>query len=181
MLLPRLARAAQLNHDIETRSTDRMLRFLIVFIFLLISPLHAQELGNRLSLICSGGGAARREFSAVAHGWDNSGHRANAVVLQQGSEGFEDQIQLWVEGDHGSIRLPRTMLPNLHGGKNGWFDLRDVAIAQNEITGSAAINALNHPKVILDRVSGTVTISGKSGQFNGRCIKIDPSSTQHAF
>lgn len=73
------------------------------------------------------------------------------------------------------------MLPKFHGGDGGWFEIRDIRVSENEITGSAAVNVMNHPKIVLDRLTGTVTVSGRSGQFNGRCRKFDPNTVERAF
>lgn len=145
------------------------------------APAHAQEQGNRLNLVCDGGGAANRTTSTVAHGWDNNGNSASAVVTGRRSVGFEDQLQLWIEGGQGKARLPRVMLPTLHGGDGGWFEIKDIRISDNEITGSVSVNVINHPKLVLDRMAGTVSLSGKAGQFNGRCRKFDPATAERAF
>lgn len=145
------------------------------------SPVQAQEAGNRLSLVCDGGGAANKYSSAHAYGWNNSGGTAGGFITSQRSVGFEDQLQLWIEGGAGKARMPRTMLPPIHGGNGGWFDLKDIRVSDNEITGTVAVNALNHPKLVLDRLAGTVSLAGKAGQFNGRCQKFDPANARRAF
>lgn len=144
-------------------------------------PAAAQEAGDRLNLVCDGGGSASKATSATAFGWDNAGNRTSATVTGRRSVGFEDQLQLWIEGDQGKARLPRVMLPKFHGGDGGWFEIRDIRVSENEITGSAAVNVMNHPKIVLDRLTGTVTVSGRSGQFNGRCRKFDPNTVERAF
>lgn len=158
-----------------------MHRSIVLLALLLTTPVGAQEAGNRLSLVCDGGGSANRITSTTAQGWDSSGNAASAVVTGHRSVGFEDQLQLWIEGGEGKARLPRVMLPPLHGGEGGWFALKDIRITDNEITGTVTVNVVNHPKLILDRLVGSVSLSGKAGQFNGRCRKFDPATTQRAF
>lgn len=148
---------------------------------LLSGSVHAQEVGNRLHLVCAGGGAANRGTSTFAQGWDSDGNSAGAIINGQRSVGFEDQLQLWIEGARGKARLPRALLPALRGGKDGWFDVKDVKVSDNEITGTINVSIVNHPKMVLDRLSGTVSLSGKTGQFNGRCRKFDPANTERAF
>lgn len=145
------------------------------------APANSQEAGSRLNLVCSGGGAANRATSTTAQGWDSNGNSGSAVITGHRSVGFEDQLQLWVEGDQGKARLPRAMLPPLHGGDGGWFEIKDIRVSENEITGSVAINVINHPKLVLDRLTGTVSLNGRAGQFNGRCSKFDPATVQRAF
>lgn len=144
-------------------------------------PAAAQETGSRLSLVCDGGGSANRTTSAQAFAWDNSGGSANAIVTGRREVGFEDQLQLWIEGDQGKARMPRTMLPPVHGGDGGWFMIKDIRVSDNEITGTVEVNFMNHPKLVIDRLAGTVSLAGKAGQFNGRCRKFEPGNTQRAF
>lgn len=152
-----------------------------IAVVLLSGAGQAQEVGNRLHLVCDGGGAANRGTSTFAQGWDNNGNNAGAIINGQRSVGFEDQLQLWIEGTEGKARLPRIMLPVLRGGEGGWFDIKSVKISENEITGTVGVNFVNHPKLVLDRLTGTISLSGKAGQFNGRCRKFDPANTERAF
>lgn len=154
---------------------------IVIAVLLLPQAAGAQEAGNRLNLVCSGGGAANKADVATANGWDSYGGSATATVVGRRSVGFDDQLQLWIEGDEGMARMPRAMLPPIHGGSDGWFKIKSIKVSENEITGSISVNPLNHPKLELDRLTGTVTLSGKAGEFNGHCAKFDPSNVQRAF
>lgn len=145
------------------------------------STAYGQEAGSRLHLICDGGGVANETTSTYAQGWDSDGNSAGAVVNGHRSVGFEDQLQLWIEGDEGKARLPRAMLPTIRGGENGWFEIKNIRVSENEITGTVGVNIINHPKMVLDRLTGTVSLNGKAGQFNGRCRKFDPATVRRAF
>ena len=159
------------------------MRYLLAAIVFALAavPAQAQEAGNRLSLLCGGAGMANKHSTTQAYGWNNSGDSADAIITSERSVGFEDQLQLWIEGGAGKARMPRTMLPPIHGGNGGWFDVKDIRVSDTEITGTVAVNALNHPKLVLDRLAGTVSLAGKAGQFNGRCQKFDPVNAQRAF
>ena len=69
------------------------------------------------------------------------------------------------------------MLPPIRGGKDGWFKLKDVQANARSIRASAAVNFMNNPKVHIDRVTGTVSISGKAGDYVGHCQVIDANAT----
>lgn len=154
---------------------------LAVFAILRAPPLCAQEAGHRLSLLCDGAGTANRHSTAHAYSLNNSGGSSGGFATSQRSVGFEDQLQLWVEGATSKARLPRTLLPRIHGGNEGWFDVKDVHLSDTEITGTVAVSVLNHPKLVLDRIAGTIGLDGGSGHFNGRCQKFDPENTKRAF
>lgn len=81
----------------------------------------------------------------------------------------------------GRIRLPRGLLPPLHGGEGGWLELRDLVETDNEVTASAAVNFANHPKIRIDRIGGAISIDGTKGTFSGQCRSYDPATVQRAF
>jgi len=144
-------------------------------------PASAEPPTSRIELACLGGGAANKASMATADGWNSSGDYAQAQVLGTRSVGFEDQVNLWIDGSEGSIRMPRTMLPPIRGGENGWFKIKSVQVTDREITGSVAINPLNSPKLRIDRYTGNISISGKAGDFTGHCQRYDPATQQRAF
>ena len=74
------------------------------------------------------------------------------------------------------IRMPRTMLPGLHGGNDGWFKLKDVVADARSIHAKALVNFTNHPNVFIDRVTGTISISGKAGDYSGQCQAVDANA-----
>lgn len=73
------------------------------------------------------------------------------------------------------------MLPPIRGGKDGWFELENLKVTENEITGSAAVNVINSPKVRIDRLTGRISIAGKAGSYSGECQAYDPATTQRPF
>ena len=77
--------------------------------------------------------------------------------------------------------MPRSMLPSIHGGSDGRFKLKNIKISDGEITASVAVSLINSPKLRLDQYTGAISLSGKSGDFAGRCRKFDPAKTQRAF
>ena len=64
----------------------------------------------------------------------------------------------------------------LHGGADGWFKLKDVEADARSIRAHAAVAAFHNPKIYIDRVTGTISISGKSGDYTGQCQAKDPNA-----
>lgn len=150
------------------------------------------EEGGNLHLMCFGGGAANKtdvtsafgssEYSGSFGGIYGSGSGSStATVIGRRAQGFEDQVSLRMNMDEGRLRMPRTMLPTIRGGKDGWFKLKGIEIKSNEITASVAVSIMNNPKLRLDRYSGTISISGKAGDFTGQCRKFDPAKAKRRF
>ena len=147
----------------------------------------ASDVPGRLDLTCLGGGTANKAAVASAFSsghasgsvgftsWSGSGSGTTTVVGQR-QQAFGDQVDVRLFGGDDRIRIPRTMLPAIRGGKEGWFKLKDVVADARSIRASAAVNMLNNPKVFIDRVTGTISISGKAGDYTGQCQAIDASA-----
>jgi hypothetical protein len=128
--------------------------------------------GSRpLELTCMGAGTASKTTSAVGWGWGGWG-----VFAGHKDRGFNDQVDLRLFTGDDRIRMPRTMLPGLHGGDHGWFKVHDLVADARAIRASAGVGMLNNPKIFIDRVTGTISISGKSGDYAGQCQVIDANA-----
>ena len=141
----------------------------------------AQDSTQRFDLVCLGGGAATRQDNVTVSGWNSVGGYGSANIVGNRSVPFDDQVNLWIEGDEGRIRMPRAMLPIIRGGEDGWFRVGSIQIGANEITGTIRVNPLNNPRVRIDRLTGAISISGKAGDYVGRCQRYDPDTIQRAF
>lgn len=153
----------------------------ILAVVFLAASVQAQESGNRLNLICSGQGAANKQSATNVYGWDSDGNTGGATINGTRSVGFGDEVALWIEGQDGKLRMPRAMLPAIRGGDNGWFKLKSIVVTDREITASVAVNALNNPKMRLDRTTGSISLSGKAGDYSGGCEKYDPDTASRKF
>lgn len=138
------------------------------------------EEGGSLNLMCFGGGAANKLATGTAFGWNAFGS-AGATIVTERSQGFDDQVSLRMTATEGRLRMPRSMLPAIRGGEDGWFKLHDIKIKAGEITASVGVNAFNNPKLVLDRYFGAISIAGKAGNYNGRCRRYDPEAARKQF
>jgi len=136
-----------------------------------------------LQLTCFGAGTANKATARTAYSnayvsgsvgttpYSGSGN-ATTTVYGTRQQGFEDQVDVRLFGGDDKIRLPRTMLPALHGGNDGWFKLKNVVADARSIRAKAGVNFMNSPNVLIDRVTGTISISGKAGDYTGQCQVI---------
>ena len=157
------------------------------------APATVTSSGNgRLDLTCFGGGTANKATSATAWSsgqvsgtafgtgggmatWSGSGSGTTTVYGKR-QQGFGDQVDVRLFAGDDRIRMPRTMLPPIRGGKDGWFKLKNVVADARSIRAKAAVNIANNPNVFIDRVTGTISISGKAGDYAGQCQAIDASA-----
>jgi hypothetical protein len=133
-----------------------------------------------LNLTCGGAGTANKATARTAYSNGyvsgnvgttpfNANGSGTTTVYGTRQQGFEDQVDIRLFGGDDRIRMPRTMLPALHGGQDGWFKLKNVEADARSIKASAAVNFMNNPKVYIDRVTGMISISGKAGDYSGQC------------
>jgi hypothetical protein len=150
---------------------------IVLFLLGFASVAHSET----IHLICIGDGAANKAAVTNAYAANSSGGSAWATVTDSRSESFNDQVNVDIDGASGRIRMPRIMLPPIHGGKNGWMEIEKLSVGDQEITGSIGVNFMNSPKVRIDRITGILSLSGKAGHFEGHCQPYNPDKIQRAF
>lgn len=148
---------------------------------LTIAILLASGIDGRLDLVCLGRGSANKATSSSAYVQDNYGNSAWGNVVGNRSVPFADQVNLWIDGADGRLRMPRTMLPAVRGGEDGWFKIKDIEVTDDEIRGSVAVNFINNPKLTIDRRTGVISISGKAGDYIGECERYNPGEMPNKF
>lgn len=158
-----------------------MRTMLALTLSLLIAQGAAAQEATSLNLVCFGDGAANKQRGGSFNAWSNFGDSASGTVLQHSREGFEDQVNVQLSNNAGQLRMPRAMLPTIRGGKDGWFTLKDIKVTQADITASVAVNPLNNPKMRIDRYTGIINLSGKAGDFVGKCQTYDPNKAERQF
>lgn len=137
-----------------------------------------------LNLSCIGGGTANKVAVTNVYGSSsgsgsvgttpyNYSGSGNATAYSTRQQGFADQVDVRLFAGDDRIRMPRTMLPAIHGGRDGWFELKNVVADARSIRAKVAVSIVNSPKVFIDRLTGTISISGKAGAFAGQCEAVD--------
>lgn len=163
-------------------------------VFLLALALQAAEevaspasVEKPLELTCFGAGTANKlstgvsnthaTFSGMAGSTPISGSGSGSTtVMIPRQQDFQDQVDVRLFNGDDRIRMPRTMLPLFRGGNAGWFKLKNVVADARTIRGKAAVNFINNPNVLIDRVTGTISISGKAGDYSGQCQVMDSTA-----
>lgn len=138
-----------------------------------------------LQLTCVGGGIANKEVTDTIKrdkkvdgppGSTPTTKTETTTVSRMIQQDYADQVELRLFMGDDRIRMPRIIVPDLHGGNKGWYKLKDIAADANTIRGTAALAFLVTDKVFIDRLGGTISITGKYGNFTGRCHVPDPNA-----
>jgi len=148
----------------------------------MITQATSAAIAGTLHLVCLGGGAANHPDVRSVYGYGSDGSSAWGQAVGSRAVPFDDQVNIEINPDGtGRVRMPRTMLPKFHGGNDGWFDIEDFRASDSEFAGKVGLNFINSPKFRIDRMTGHISMSGKSGAFSGTCQAYDPSATKRQF
>jgi len=103
------------------------------------APVGAGNVGAQipLQITCFGGGTANKIASATATSigsvsgsvggaWINGNTFGTTTISGTRQQAFGDQVDIRLFAGDDRIRLPRTILPPIHGGQAGWFKLKNV-------------------------------------------------------
>ena len=156
----------------------RLVRAIIIVGFA-VAPVAASA--DTLHLICTGAGETPKAETSRGFATNSMGDTASATIVRTRDREFADQINVEIAEGEGRIRLPRTMLPLIRGGEDGWFRLTNIEETPSEITAKAYVNVMSRPDIRIDRITGTISISGRIGHFAGDCEPFDPSTVQRRF
>lgn len=101
---------------------------------------------------------------------EGTGTRRNIYANQP----YNDTIRVELREDGGRIQVPAAMLPpELRGGEDGWYELRDFSRSDIAYRARVRVNFINSAKVEIDRVSGALRIDGGQSGFTGMCRAVE--------
>lgn len=133
-------------------------------------------MAETLNLLCFGQGEKLESRSSPDLVWDSDTQKYRTRdSIRTDMRGFDTAVTIQIQDDQGRIRLPRQLVPPLHGGGDGdgWWTLVDLRLSPDDISAAYKLNGLNHPKLKIDRTTGMITIKGFGQDFSGRCDRVD--------
>lgn len=119
----------------------------------------AASLSVPLTLVCSG----TSETTEIA----NEEH----VMSQEGD------VRLYLSGMGGTAEIPRF----IGGSKEGRQVVRFFTVTDAMITGKINYQQIGNAKMRIDRIAGTISITGPRGNFSGRCRPFDAADAVPKF
>ncbi|XGV97886.1 MAG: hypothetical protein ACAF41_02925 [Leptolyngbya sp. BL-A-14] len=147
-------------------------------------PVRADEGRSRrgLTLICYGEGRKPGIESRNGYEWNDRRQRyelRNRVAST--TNDFDSEVQVEIRNTRGRIHLTGKLIAPINsGGKNGWWQLEDLKVTTDRITGKYRMNGLNKPRVNIDRRTGQIAIDGIE-RFRGTCEAGDWGSSSNRF
>jgi len=134
----------------------------------------------QLGLVCFGDGQRPGVANSYGWTWDSDKKRyryGNRVEMTAEQFDASVMIQFWEGGGH--IKLPKKLIPPLHsrGTEDGWWDIYNVSMQPDRITGEYRLNGLNKPRIDINRTSGQISIKGLADYaFRGTCDTVDAAA-----
>lgn len=125
-----------------------------------------------IALVCFGDGQRPTMANSSEWTWNRDKRRYDhGTRTELTQEHFDASLMLQFRGDTGRIRLPKKLIPPIHSrGQEDWWELDKVAVDRDMITGSYRLNGLNKPRLVVDRRSGRITVTGTGDYaFRGTC------------
>jgi hypothetical protein len=137
---------------------------------------------QNLTLICYGEGRKPSLESQDSYEWSDRRQRyVQRSRLEASTDDFDSDVQVDIRGAQGKIHLTGKLIAPINSrGSNGWWNLSDLNITPDQITGKYRMNALNSPRVTIDRRSGRIVINGVE-KFRGSCDAGNWSDRRNRF
>jgi hypothetical protein len=157
----------------------RHLTALLPLLLLGAQPGFAAEGSNSLNLVYTGSGTVMANQTSFENHYNPKTRKyEHGTATTTTRKPFTGSGYVEIAGATARIKLPSAMVPLFSGGNDGWFPINDFFMNDREITGTVRINALNKPKLRIDRNTGILTIAGGFSDLTGQCelLRNDPSA-----
>lgn len=160
----------------------KRLALLLATFALFALALRAAEEPFKLKLSFNGGGSVSANQTHLENRYNFKTKKVeSSIVTDSGRKQFNGSGYVEIAGNNARIKLPSPMIPLLSSGHDGWFTVNDLWINEDEITGIIRINALNKPKLRIDRRSGQIAIAGGLSDFSGQCDVMRTDAPSRKF
>lgn len=135
-----------------------------------------------LVLVCYGAGTRPTVDVKPTYSWNPWKHKWEwSNQVGNSAQGFNSDIQIELYGNQGRIYLgPKLVSPIHSGDDHGWWEIDNLVVTPDRITGSYRLNGMNKPKLTIDRRSGRITIQAVTN-FSGQCDSGDWGAGQRRF
>lgn len=127
---------------------------------------------QNLKLQCAGTASRTVADVSTLSASDNYGHTATGDVTSYRRNHEDVSVGFELADGAARIRLPSDMVPLISGGGvQGWLNVSDLQVTDDEIVGRYALNILSHPRIRIDRHTGVIEIEGRRA-FHGECQNV---------
>ena len=149
-----------------------------VFIFL-ATPSWSEE----LHLVCDGTATIEEGAYSTGFAFGSRGGFASGNGFSSYKGHVNEQVLVDLTGDAGTVQLPPTMFPPLHGKSDGGrLSLDWVHMGDTQIEAKFSFNFMNHPSISINRTTGHINIKESERRgFSGDCRTYDPDAKARKF
>ena len=128
---------------------------------------------QQVILSCQGAGTVDGSQSSTTDTYNEKTKTyETGTTITSAKQPFTGILRVEIAGDMARVALPTPMVPLLNSASEGWFQVKKLSSSDQEISGQVAINALNHAKLRIDRMTGDIAVTGGFSEFNGKCEAV---------
>jgi len=123
-----------------------------------------------LNLTCPGATLVRNGSAVTVQ--DNAGYSVNGVATSSGMQSVSFTVRVRIKGGVAQVNIPPSVTGGASG-KAGWFNVKNLLVSDDEISGLVRIGLLSSSRFAIDRRSGIISTDGG---FSGQCRKDDEAA-----
>jgi len=140
-------------------------------------------LAEPLELSCRGVARFSETTQAQSTSWNGWDAPRNTTTTMTGTDSANAILRIRINAEGaGEIRVPSELTPLLRSGsKDGWRPFNELTLSDNEIRGRFTLNPLNKPRVLVDRRTGDIELTGWGGGFTGNCERVPDGAEARKF
>ena len=154
---------------------------ILIVAALLFAPAVAHA--GTLELICYGTARFTEQSTGEVSRSDGWGGTADSTVTMRSRGQSNASVRVRIHDESwGEIKIPGELIPLLRSASNdGWRPLSELELTETEIRARFILNVMNKPKVLVDRRTGDMELSGWGGGFRGSCERAPDESAPKKF
>ncbi len=145
-----------------------------------VTAAEAQDAQN-LTLVCHGVAGKLEDHTVTAETYGANGPVYGSATSYDSTQSRE-RVTVVLKGQGGQIHMPDWLIPPLHGGNDGWFDLGKLTVTADTIKAQFNMNFINHDHFTIDRHTGDIDMKGYGKlSFEGTCERGPDASSPTKF
>ena len=155
-----------------------LMRHLMLVMLIAGAPAIGAHAESAIVLTCTGSGSVLGSQVSSGMQYDEKTRRSDRSTnsATTARRFFNGAARVSINGTAVRVNLPRELIPGINRAQGGWFVLEHGAVTDRQITGTLVLNVFNKPRIVIDRLTGQMTLASGAGDFSGNCAKADQAT-----
>ena len=148
----------------------------IINFLILACMLSTSAIAQEFYLECDGVASVKIDNDTTI-GFDYS-----TMITTTSEEKLREIVRIDINKTEEKIKIPNSFIRGLEklstSAKDGWYEIKDLEVNENEIKGKFKLGIIFSPKFLVSRYTGDISIKGNGKSFIGACKKLDKPTEQ---